>query len=279
VRTRVHRRRSSGLDRQDGAKWEGAYQLTRWSSSCSGRGLLRANASRSHVSKSPRSRHREPCAGGDCGTAGSIRRARRDTYGDAGAGAVPRPPAGQGTPGCEGERRCPSGPGLGRESTARSPAQAKRRILGRARQRHSLGDDRTGTIAEQSLEPLSIAGLDADRGVEREAAPAPALAPLGRGLGREHAPPLEQAQYPLSHGVLYSRWPTAVASRNLTPSAWALNGTAVGAARRSPTNTGTAASNTPSIMAQWKCRLALRYTASSASQRFMNRITVTPGTR
>jgi hypothetical protein len=112
-----------------------------------------------------------------------------------------------------------------------------------------------------------------------EAAPAPALAPLGRGLGREHAPPLEQAQYPLSHGVLYSRWPTAVASRNLTPSAWALNGTAVGAARRSPTNTGTAASNTPSIMAQWKCRLALRYTASSASQRFMNRITVTPGTR
>jgi hypothetical protein len=62
-------------------------------------------------------------------------------------------------------------------------------------------------------------------------------------------------------------------------SPWALNGTAIGAARRSPTNTGTAASNTPSIMAQWKCRLALRYTASSASQRFMNRITVTPGTR
>jgi hypothetical protein len=52
-------------------------------------------------------------------------------------------------------------------------------------------------------------------------------------------------------------WPSAVASRNLTPSAWTLNGTAVGAPRRSPTNTGTAASNTPSIMAQWKCRLAL----------------------
>ena len=30
ARTRVHRCRSTGLDRQDGAEWEGAYPLTRW---------------------------------------------------------------------------------------------------------------------------------------------------------------------------------------------------------------------------------------------------------
>jgi hypothetical protein len=47
------------------------------------------------------------------------------------------------------------------------------------------GEDRTGTIAEQSLEPLSIAGLDVDCGVEREAAPVRPLAHLGHGLGRE----------------------------------------------------------------------------------------------
>ena len=38
-----------------------------------------------------------------------------------------------------------------------------------------------------------------------EKPPVPPLAHLGRGLGREQAAPLEQAQYPLSHGVLYSR--------------------------------------------------------------------------
>ena len=44
ARTRVHRCRSSGLDRQDGGEWEGAYPLTRWSNPYSDSRLAQMSA-------------------------------------------------------------------------------------------------------------------------------------------------------------------------------------------------------------------------------------------
>lgn len=91
-------------------------------------------------------------------------------------------------------------------NATRSPAQAKlassARPAGPSLALAFAGEDRTGTIAEQSLEPLSIADLDAGCGVEREPCPELVEGPppcphsrlYGCGLGREQAPPLEQAQ-------------------------------------------------------------------------------------
>ena len=64
---------------------------------------------------------------------------------------------------------------------------------------------RAGNDARRWLKPLGIAGLDTDYSVEREAAPMPHWRISAAASGREQAPPLEQAKYPLSHGALYSR--------------------------------------------------------------------------
>ena len=202
-------------------------------------------------------------AGGHCGTAGSLRRACHDTMAmsarerDQGRKAVKE------LQGARESAVCPSGPGLGRELTARSSAQAlhpRPRVAAPLPGRRSAGHN-SGAIARAAFDRGARCGLRR-RARSRPRAP---LAHLGRGLGHEQTAPLEQAQYPLSHSVRTAAMSLAERCRLAKPHTLSLG------AERHSRRSGTEVADQyrdgcfKQIMAQWKCRLALRYTASSAS--------------
>ena len=116
------------------------------------------------------------------------------------------------------------------------------------------------------------------------APPPPALAPLGRGLGREQAASLEQAQYPLSHGVLYSR-NVLLAERCRFAKPHTFGWGAKRHSRRSAAEVadqyrdGCFKHPIDNRAVEMQVGIEIYGIPRPASQRFMNRITVTASTR
>lgn len=103
--------------------------------------------------------HWKPCAGGQCDTEGSMRGA--PWYRWRRGGGTKACQRLRNSRGARASAACSRVPGLGGEQATRSPAHAKRCVLG-ARQGHSLA---------LAFECLPVAGLDADTGVQGEACP------------------------------------------------------------------------------------------------------------
>ena len=178
-----HRCRSSCLDRQDGAEWEGAYQLTAGqthtvvgahSDECvlpdgevvlEGRRARRAEGPwRGRDQRPLRDGSRSmgsPCTGGPCSTGGGVRGEHTDTDGDgdAGAGVGPRPTAG------EQRGRAPLAPPVEAWGMSRPPSHFSMPTPSVA----SCPPDRP--LPGSGLRVPSDRGSDADPGVQGKACP------------------------------------------------------------------------------------------------------------